>query len=273
MGKKMISATTLAGYLYCQRKLYLQYVLKIAPPPKDVLVKGSVNHEVFDRINQVEENIIKSIRKFPTFGDLFALYRSTYYGFLVDTLKKREAEMKEVGLVPMELFHKSWPMFLREAQIRASNVLDFIKEHKVLGDELWRKLTPKYLTELRIESEKLGLKGIIDKIEVRDNKFIPFELKTGRLPKTLVWEGHRIQVAVYALLLEEKFMVPVNEAIVDYVEHSEKRKVMIDQETREMVFDLIIKVNALLESKEIPPIVENRNKCKACSLKEKCYGL
>jgi len=50
---------------------------------------------------------------------------------------------------------------------------------------------PILISEQRIGSDKLQLKGIVDRIEVYENGYVPVELKTGKIPKEGVWPGHR----------------------------------------------------------------------------------
>jgi CRISPR/Cas system-associated exonuclease Cas4 (RecB family) len=74
----MISVTTLCSYLYCPRKLYLQYVLKLEEPPKEALLKGSIRHKAYEVINASEEELVKSIKKTTSLSDLQGKYHQRY---------------------------------------------------------------------------------------------------------------------------------------------------------------------------------------------------
>lgn len=271
----MISVTALSSYLYCPRKLYMQYVLEIAPPPKDVLVKGSIRHQVFDEVNKVEEDIItKNILKPVPREDINTLYRKAYYDLLMKALQQNKTSIEEVNLKPLTIFHEAWPIFLQEAKFRSNNIFDFIQQNKIFGKELWAQLTPKYITELKITSDKLQLKGVIDKIEVHNKtKYIPFEIKTGKMPSTGVWPGHKIQIIAYIFLMKEYFNTDVNQGYLYYSDYHEKREIVVNPFSEIELKELINKVNTLLNSKYPPPICDNRNKCNACGLKDKCYSL
>ena len=58
---KRISVSMLSAYLYCKRKLFLERVLGLFEPEKEALVKGTIRHETYDRVNRIEEKIVKSI--------------------------------------------------------------------------------------------------------------------------------------------------------------------------------------------------------------------
>jgi len=145
-------------------------------------------------------------------------------------------------------------------------------QNKVYGEELWNSLTPKIKSEIKIQSDALALTGIIDRIEEYKEGPVPIELKTGSMPKEGVWPGHRIQIAAYALLLEEKLKQPIKEGFVHYLDADEKRHIAINPFLKEEVKELKEKVRNLLNSAEIPEITENSNKCNVCGLKDKCFN-
>lgn len=267
----MLSVTHLSSYLYCPRKLYLQQVFGLYEVPKESLVKGSIRHKVYENINLAEEELVKSIKKGMNEEDLKGRYHQKYREILLEVIKQNKEELKQFNILPQDLFKNVWPLILSESETRASTVYTFILKHKVFGKELWEKLTPKIESELKITSEKLGLKGIIDQIEIYKQGFVPVELKTGKAPKEGIWPGHKIQLIAYALLLEEKFNTEIKEGFVHYLDTKEKRHIPINPFMRIEVRELIEKVNALLNSNSIPNFEKNQNKCVNCGIKEQCY--
>lgn len=268
----MLSVTTLSSYMYCPRKLYLQYVLKLTEPPKEALVKGSIRHKVYENINLAEEDIIKSIKKGMDENDLKGKYHQKYREILLEVIKQNKEELNQFNILPQELFKNVWPLILAESETRASLVYSFILENKVFGNELWGQLTPRIESELRIESEKLGLKGVIDQIEIYKEGFVPIELKTGKAPGEGVWPAHKIQLIAYALLMEEKFNTEIKEGFVHYLDTKDKRHIPINPFMRIEVRELIEKVNSLLNSEKLPDFEKNQNKCINCGIKEQCYN-
>ena len=267
----MLSVSMLSGYMYCPRKLYLQYVLKITEPPKEALVRGSIRHETYDLINKNEENIVKSIKELLSLHEIKELYKNNFQKFLRLAIIKNKSRLIPFNLTTSLVFKQVWPFFEEESELRAFNIYNFISENKVFGDELWEKLTPKIESELRIESPTLNLKGIVDQIEVYENEYVPIELKTGKSPNEGVWPGHKIQLVAYALLLEEHFKKPVKEGFVTYLDIKDRRQIVINSFSRQEVKGLIEKVSLLLKSASLPDFCGNDNKCNACGLKEDCY--
>ena len=269
----MIPVSLLSSYLYCPRRIVMERVLEIRAPPGPPMVSGSIKHQTFDLINKTEQEIVTAIRSFMPFNDIFSLYRKNYYKILSDTILEFKPKIKELGLEPLELFHKFWNnIYLYEARTRSSNVFDFIKKNKVFGQELWEKLMPKYLTEYSIRSENLQLTGIIDKVEINNNSYTPIELKSGTAPKTGVWPGNKIQLTAYILMLKEKFSNS-NEGYIYYTDSGDRRKVVINPFSEQELIKARDSVTSLLSSKNLPEICKNKNKCTNCQLKEQCYKL
>jgi CRISPR-associated exonuclease Cas4 len=266
----MLSVTILSSYLYCARKLYIERVLGIRSPiPKIAIVKGSIRHNIYEEINKSEKAIISSIRS-DKFEDILAVYKQKFLEILKKQIIKDKYRLKSIEMPLEQYFKDTWPLIAQEADFRAHKIFDFTQKTGFLGNELWENLTPKVKSEYRLESRELMLRGIIDELEVHDGFFVPVELKTGSAPKEGVWPGHKIQVGAYAMLLEDHFKVPVQKAIIRYLDSQQVREVMINPFLREEIKDIISQVQELLDSKELPDFCSNENKCKNCDLKEAC---
>ena len=268
----MISVSTLSSYLYCPRKLYLEYVLRLSKPPKDVLLKGTIRHEAHENINGVEEKLVKRVTKELSLMDIQDIYKKEYSEILRESIRKYKKELLGLELDLGETFKDMWPFILNESRIRALNVFTFSQKNNLYENELWQKLTPKIISEFSVESVTLGLRGRIDQIEDYGDEYVPYELKTGKMPEKGVWPGHRIQLGAYLLLLQEKAKKPIKEGFIRYLDNDETRQITMNPFFRDEIIELIENVNKLLISKEIPNFVDNENKCNACELKEDCYN-
>ena len=269
----MLSVTDLCSYLYCSRKLYLQKVLGLYEPLKEVTFKGSFRHEIHDLASKADECIVKSIKQKLSLEEIKELYLLKYKEILRKVILNNKDLLKKFDLKEKDVFARNIPVIEEEAELRANNVHKTIVDFNVVGDELWEKLTPKIISELRIEDPELGLKGIIDQIYKYEEGLVPIELKTGKAPREGVWPGHKIQVAAYVLLLEGKFNQEIKEGFVHYLEVEQKRHVPINAFLRIEVKELINKVNSLVTSLEIPDFCGNDNKCRVCGLRENCYNV
>ena len=268
----MLSVTTLTSYLYCMRKLFLTRVLGFKEPIRRPLVKGSIRHEVYDLINKKEEEIVTNITKKTTKEQLYQTYKMRHSKILREVIRNNKEDLKKLELKPNDVFRKTWPLILEESLTRAKRTHNFMETHLVYGKELWESLTPKISSEIKISSEKLKLRGIIDQIEIYEKGIVPVELKTGSCPKQGVWDNHRIQAGAYALLAEEHFNKEIKEAFIVYLDHAQRRHIPINIFLKDEIKELIQKVNLLLKGKELPETERNYNKCRGCGLREICYN-
>ena len=267
-----IPVTLLSTYLYCARKLFLERVLMLKEPPKESLVIGSIRHETHDFMNKKEEEIAVSITKDMSFQNIKELYKNKYLGMLRKVILGNKKRLVEVDIEMFDAYEKSAKFIVEEASSRADNIFSFIQANKVYGEELWQKLTPKIISELKVESDELMLKGIVDQIHVYEDSYVPFELKTGRTPQDGVWPSHRIQIAAYSLLLQEHFNKQVKEGFVLYLDSKQKRHIAINPYMKEEVKQIVNEVIGLIEGKELPEFCDNKNKCAKCGIKETCYN-
>ena len=265
----MISVTYLCSYLYCPRKLYLSLVLGLKEKVKEITIKGKIKHSVYEVAQRREKEIIVSLDEKKDYRDFEMDYRRMYNKVLMWLISQNKKEIEVVGLKTLDLYRELWPFFVVECKDRSKEVFDHAKAHNVYGDVLWVSL-PKGLPELYVKSEKLGLKGRIDNVEVSGEEFIPVEYKTGKAPESGVWKNHMIQVGAYMLLLSEHYGKDVNYGFVDYKE-GKRVKVVMNPFLKDEILELRNKVNNLLGGKELPQKLDDK-RCENCGLKEECYS-
>ena len=268
----MVHATQLSSFMYCKRKLFISNVLLVEEPPKAELIKGTVWHRTMEWINKHEQSIVESLKS-GNFMDISEIYRREFAKALRDMIIHHKSELKEFDIKLMDIFKEYWPSIDEEAKVRAWNISSFMGRYNIFGKELWEKLSPKILSEQHFRSEKLGLSGIIDVIEVHDNKiYIPVELKTGKVPEgqNAMWPGHRMQIATYMLLLEDAGK-QVSEGVVKYKDSDEKRVLQLNTFLKDEVMQLVSEVNKLISGFLLPEKTDNKKKCEKCSFKTVCY--
>lgn len=266
----MISVSMLSTYLYCPRKLYINHVIGVKGIEKTSQVIGKIKHSVIEYVNNMENEIVNKITPDMDANDIENLYRQAYYRILMYQIKKYKTQVKDFDV--RQLFSEVWVVLLEEAKFRANNVAFFKDKTGLFGRELWLKLTPKYVSELKLMSKTLNLIGVVDKVEQYHDSVIAYELKSGKAPDNGLWPGHRVQLAAYIMLLKEKYK-DVNEGYVHYLDIKEKRKLVLNPAIEDEVKSLINKVSVLLASDKLPAKVKNENKCLYCNLKEHCFSM
>src|SRR3989338_2127382 len=145
-----ISVSLLSAYLYCSRQLFLEEVLLLEEPPKESLVMGSIRHEAYDKINKAEEGIATSIMQRMKLEEIKSLYRQKYLQILRKAIANNRNRLREVNLNMLDAYRKSFSFIMEESEMRSHNIFNFIESNDVFGKELWEKLTPKIISELRV---------------------------------------------------------------------------------------------------------------------------
>ncbi|MBU0535741.1 MAG: CRISPR-associated protein Cas4 [Nanoarchaeota archaeon] len=267
----MLSVTALSGYLYCPRKIYLNYTLGIREPAKPALALGTIRHKVFEDMNNAEEEIVKGIKSPMNPDDVISGYHTKYLSILIENIKKNKKKIESFGIKQQEAFEKMKDSVVKEAKRRAGNTMEFMKKNEIYGEELWAKLTPKMISEFKIESHKLGIRGIIDQVEMYDEYMVPIELKTGKAPEEGAWPSHRLQLTAYMALLGDKQRV-VKQGKLIYLDHDKTVEIFNNPFIEDEIRIMVRKTYETLNSRSPPAFTDNIKKCEACGLKEQCHN-
>ena len=267
----MYTITSLSEFLYCPRKLYLKTILKPEIPLTEKLVKGSIKHKIFEKINNIEKDIIINLTQPLPLEQINMIYLRKYHNIILDVLQYKKDKLLQLNIDPNKFIFELWPIFINEAKSHSINIYNFMIKNNIYGEDLWNNLTPKYITEFQVSSKELQLKGIIDKIEINNNNYIPYELKSGKLPNDIYY-NHKIQLASYLLLLENKFKISIPKGYIHYIDHDIIKEVQINQDLKDEVLKIRDAISFMFTNNIIPEILQN-NKCFNCELKEQCYNL
>jgi len=239
------------------------------PVVGEPIIRGKIQHDVFDAINKTEEGIILSIKP-SDLDNINILYTNVYRDLLANSVSKFEGDIKKADLSKEKIFNDSLQKFLDEANYRAKNLLNIIKTTGLLGKDLLDVIPSKVKSELFLSSKTLRIRGVIDKVEILDDVHVPVELKTGPMPRDGVWPNHRIQLASYILLLNENFKS--DHGFVEYLDYDVRRKVVMNPFLEDEVKSLVGEVCNVIESDNLPKACDNPNKCKSCNFKDRCLA-
>jgi CRISPR/Cas system-associated exonuclease Cas4 (RecB family) len=265
-----IPISWISTYLYCKRKLYLEEVKKLKSSSDEFKVREEIKNKIFESINSVDEEIVRSIKSFKKLDELQMIYRKKYYDLVQKIIRDNVMRLSSVGLSITDFFHEVWPLILKEVNLRADNIFGFIVRERVYSGELWSRLYPKYLSEVTLKNDWLS--GKISRIEIYPDYIVPIELKQGKAPKEGLWPGDKAYLEACMLLVESEFGKKVNHAIIYYLESNEVRKVNNTKFIKDFVYALLEDIRDSLRG-DLPDFVKNRNKCNRCPLREKCYKI
>jgi len=152
------------------------------------------------------------------------------------------------------------------SRIENTEWLEKLKNENTTLAELERSYG--YEREHTMISEKLSMVGSVDKLIRTEEEAIPCVIKTGRCPEYGVWKSDRMQLAAYAMLIEDEFGTTVRRGFVDYIRTAEIRESHIKKRDRALAFQILkhvkrIKKGAFPEKGENAP-------CDSCAFLDRC---
>ncbi|MBI4016574.1 MAG: CRISPR-associated protein Cas4 [Candidatus Aenigmarchaeota archaeon] len=266
----MISVTDLTAFHFCPRKLFLSKVAKLHEPLKDVIVLGSIKHKIIETMPELDKEMSCNLTKELDSEKFVQEYvRQSTTALRMIIVQQKDA-LRSVSVPLDSAFEKTKQLAVSEAEKRAKYLHDFAHKHQLFGVNLWENLTPKEKPEYSLSSSKLQLKGRIDALKISPDKIIPVEHKSGQPPEEGAWESHKLQLSAYALLLENLFETSITHGIINYFDAGLQREIQINPFAKDEVKQMIPVVTAVLSQKEIPPTINNINKCKSCGYYSYC---
>lgn len=266
----MLSPTDLSTYTYCPRKLYLTKILKLAEIPRYAVIKGDIKHKIIEKQNKKEKEIIINTTK-DNIITLYTRFNSEFLKIARDIIKQHLKTLKQENIDEFKLFKNIKILTELKSKKRAKLIQDFSQKHNIYGETLYKNLTPRIESEIKIQDKILNLRGIIDELEIYPEHSIPVELKSGKAPSKGAWQPHIIQLGAYILMLKNNHYY-IKEGIVHYIDKDKRVIIPYNTFLKDKILDIIKKTKEILSSKNIPKHTDNKNKCKVCNLKEKCYN-
>ena len=121
-------------------------------------------------------------------------------------------------------------------------------------------------------SETLGIIGKLDLLEEDENgDQYPVEYKKGKKPKDREpWLNDQVQVCAQALLMRENGLTLPSKGFVYYIASKARAEVPLTEHLISETHRVIAECKLISQAEEPPALVENRNKCFACSLNAIC---
>ncbi len=117
-------------------------------------------------------------------------------------------------------------------------------------------------------SQRLGLVGSMDKLIRTEDENIPGIIKTGRCPVYSVWKRDRMQLAAYAMLLEDAYETTVQRGFVEYIRAPEVRTSVIKRGDRALALQTAKRVKRVKDGL-FPEKGENAP-CEHCAFAAQC---
>lgn len=151
-------------------------------------------------------------------------------------------------------------------------------EHIVLGTHLHRNINEAEVIQEGdtivhqqqwVWSDRLQVSGVIDAVEERDRQLIPLEYKKGKMGRHL---SDHFQLCAAALCLEERTGKTIAYGEIFYHANRRRQRVEFSPQLRQMTEDAI-RAAQMAETRPMPPPIDHKTKCQACSLQSICLPM
>jgi CRISPR/Cas system-associated exonuclease Cas4 (RecB family) len=212
------SPSSINTYRQCPRKYYYHYIEKIPSKPSIHLTRGKIAHSVLEDFFKIK------VQKLPEENFMFVLKV-----FINDVLKQYwQQSADELNKLPLsrtqlDFYHREtqdminlwYAKFLRKLALQ-------MEQHTF--SNAFDRLTPK--TEEYYESKLFGIRGYIDAVHEMDGKTILIDYKTSKRAK--MSPDYRLQLALYAMMYEEKHGSFPHKVALDFIKHGDKGEIDMD---------------------------------------------
>ncbi|MGV8086912.1 MAG: RecB family exonuclease [Candidatus Woesearchaeota archaeon] len=210
--KRVQSPSSINTYFQCPRKYYFIYNLKMPTSPSIHLVRGSVAHLVLEKFFTIKPSGIANTYKHDLQIIILELLKKYWAQLLPDFQKLNldskalEAYYTETQMMLMNWLHQ----FIKRVEKLMSEGVEFI--------DAFTELRPE--TEVEYRSEQYSVRGFIDAIEKHNDIIRLMDYKTSA--KAHITDAYRLQLAIYALLYEEKHGVRPNHVGIYFLNEGEQ---------------------------------------------------
>lgn len=116
-------------------------------------------------------------------------------------------------------------------------------------------------------SERLGIGGFCDLVELREQQIYPVEYKKGRLGR---WRNDHVQLCAQALCIEERTGQHIAQGAIYSFANRRREEVEFDDELRHYTEQIIAQAHRIAKAGQLPAHTEQKGKCRECSLLTLC---
>jgi CRISPR-associated exonuclease Cas4 len=121
--------------------------------------------------------------------------------------------------------------------------------------------------DVRVNCAALGVSGTVDEVVSSSVSPVPVEVK---FTEGGVAFGHKVQLVVYGMALEEEGSREIPRGFVHLVPSRRTVAVMFDSNLRAAARDVVRRIREMLENQDFPPPADRPAKCDGCELRCFC---
>jgi len=129
----------------------------------------------------------------------------------------------------------------------------------------------KIFRELKLDSDRLKLSGVVDYLLITSlDEYVVAEVKWSESARGGVKFDHKLQLAAYALLVEENFGRDVKRGFVYYRVDGKILEVFLSGRLKEFVERIIEEIHKIILDEKAPPVKVTEARCMNCGFRRYC---
>ncbi|XP_057995142.1 DNA replication ATP-dependent helicase/nuclease JHS1-like isoform X2 [Hevea brasiliensis] len=260
----LLSGTRVAASFSCPRRSVLDERLKCCEHSDAALI-GTLLHQIFQAGLMDEKPTVKFLERYAR-----VVLQKNIDSLYACGVNEHDMLKTLVEAIPKIL---NWIIAFKGSQDSKVPVVDFGSDYGLRN----LKISEVIDIEEMAWAPKYGLKGIIDasirvKVESSGNeaneKILPLEFKTGKVPNGQSSLEHCAQVILYTLLMSERYLRHIDSGILHYLYSDQTQGIMV---RRSDVVGLIMRRNELASDilkaskmQQLPPMLRSPSMCRNC---------
>jgi len=267
-------ASDLPDFVYCKRLSFIKKTMDIPRFETFPMLWGTIEHEIrrsLARAIRPEYESCKDIDSIKNLDYESAIEGALDYGMELGRKVRAQYYLQLEEIRPILRYR----LKIEENQRRSKAVK--MAKSGIEFKKIFEELLPWQL-EIGVGSTELGITGRVDQVYKINNTLIPIDFKThrSRIAALMLRDSHFEQLAVYAVLLEEKFPeYSVSKGIIKYTEDLHDEKFNITNKAKKNVIEHIKQARELIKKNQLPPKLsgEESIKCNTCYLRKFCFAI
>lgn len=156
---------------------------------------------------------------------------------------------------------------------RTTDYMEFGKEKhdkSIITPLLASLRVKKVLENVEMESRRLRVRGKVDYVLVtRFDEHVPAEIKWAETFKSIK-RDHALQIATYALLVEENFNTVVKRGAVYYLRSKNIYVLPINDDLKKEVKSVIKRISEIIDNEVEPKVKVIKSRCMNCGFRNYC---
>jgi len=267
-------ASDLPDFVYCKRLFFMKKTMKIPKVETFAMLRGTIEHEIRRSLARLLKSKYEACTNIDFIKNLdyqIAIDNALDYGMDLARKVKSQYYLQLEEIRPLLRYR----LLIEEEQRRAKAVKMAMRGMKI--QQICDELLP-WKFETGVGSSELGITGRVDQVFKINKSLIPVDFKThrSRIAALMLKESHFEQLAVYGLLLEEKYPgYSVKNGIIKYTEDLHDEKFNITTKAKKNVIQHIKQAKTLVNKHQLPPKLSGDDaiRCSSCYMREFCFGL